>query len=38
MTPIIAIAICLLCVVVVTVLNRDIDGVTDRTYHKGDRQ
>ena len=38
MTPIIAIAICLLCVVVVTVLNRDIDGVTDRTYHKGDRK
>jgi hypothetical protein len=38
MTPIIAIAVCLLCIVVVTVLNRDIDGVTDRTYHRGDRK
>ena len=38
MTPIIAIAIALLCIVVVTVLNRDIDGVVDRTYHKGDNQ
>ena len=38
MTPIIAIAICLLGIVVVTVLNRDIDGVTDRTYHHKDTE
>ena len=38
MTGIIAVAIALLCIVIVTVLNRDIDGVVDRKYHKGDRE
>lgn len=32
------ISIALLVVVIVTVCTDDIDGVTDRTYHRGDRK
>ena len=32
------ISIALLVVVIVAVCTEDIDGVTDRTYHKGDRE